>query len=44
MKDDDKIKKIVWTGLLTAMVAVGTMIRVPYPMIRIAPSAHKISY
>ena len=32
MKDDDKIKKIVWTGLLTAMVAVGTMIRVPYPM------------
>ena len=32
MKDDYKIKKIVWTGLLTAMVAVGTMIRVPYPM------------
>ena len=32
MKDDDKIRKIVWTGLFTALVAVGTMIRLPVPM------------
>lgn len=32
MKEDNKIKQIVWTGLFTAMTAVATMvIRVPTP-------------
>lgn len=29
---NNNIRKIVWTGLFTALVAVGTMIRLPVPM------------
>ena len=32
MKDNAKIQHLVWTGLFTALVAVGTMIRLPIPM------------
>ncbi|MGI5978035.1 MAG: ECF transporter S component [Oscillospiraceae bacterium] len=32
MNKDSKIQRIVWTGLFTALVAVGTMIRLPIPM------------